>query len=741
MKQVLKGIYYSFPVQLVAIHFRSNLLLVFLWLVLASIVGGGLFKRLGFNYFFLDPEYMGKVSFWSFFFIGLTFSGFLMAWNTAVYIINSYRFPFLATMGRPFAKFCLNNAIIPVAFIIYYLVSMVRFQWINEFAAEYSIIFYISGFISGLILGLGLASGYFFATNKDILFFKSKAKLLNTILSTKGEGEMKTKDVYTTATRVDYYLSEGMRPRIVRSVEHYDYEILEKVFRQNHVNALVIQMVSLMVLIALGIFMENEYFRIPAAASLLILFSVVITFLGALTYWLQEWRAVFLVAIILLLNLVTGRGFMKTENHAYGLSYNNRVSYGKAVLDSIASPKNFYEDKKNTLKILNNWKTKNIRKDGKKPKMAIICTTGGGLRAALWTMNVMQQADSLTKGKLMKKTSLMTGASGGMLGLGYFREMYLRKDDIDIHSRKYFDNMSKDLANAVAYTFVVNDFFVPWMKFEHAGNSYLKDRGYIFEQQLIDNTEGFLDKSINDYKEDELSAKIPMLFATPSIITDGRKMIISPHKVSYMMKPTGSHLTSLEIDPDAACFQRLFEKNNPQNLRFTSALRANATYPYILPNMYLPTQPTIQLMDAGFRDNFGNSIATRFCRVFADWIAENTSGVVFVQIRGSILDAEYRNEKVEGEETFLDKVFNPISSLGKVGDNQHHDHQELMDYLSLALGSGMLETVTFTYKPSKISERASMSFHLTQRERMDIYYAIFLKENQEALRKLKRLLK
>jgi hypothetical protein len=69
------------------------------------------------------------------------------------------------------------------------------------------------------------------------------------------------------------------------------------------------------------------------------------------------------------------------------------------------------------------------------------------------------------------------------------------------------------------------------------------------------------------------------------------------------------------------------------SLRFLSALRMNATFPYITPNVSLPSTPAMEIMDAGLSDNFGVSDAVRFLYVFRQWIGENTSGVILLSIR------------------------------------------------------------------------------------------------------------
>ena len=87
------------------------------------------------------------------------------------------------------------------------------------------------------------------------------------------------------------------------------------------------------------------------------------------------------------------------------------------------------------------------------------------------------------------------------------------------------------------------------------------------------------------------------------------------------------------IDPDAIDFGAMFAKQDPMNPRLLTALRMKCDIPYVLPNVWLPTNPVIDVMDAGFRDNFGEATAIRFLNVFREWMQENTGGVVLLQIR------------------------------------------------------------------------------------------------------------
>src|SRR5207253_3553786 len=115
------------------------------------------------------------------------------------------------------------------------------------------------------------------------------------------------------------------------------------------------------------------------------------------------------------------------RNKAYGLNYWNkeeRPSYTKEGLLALCNAKDVEADKENMIGILNAWKQK---QGTSKPLLVFLNTSGGGHRSATFTFNVLQLLDSLTHGEIMKKTFLINGASGGMIGATYFRELYRQK--------------------------------------------------------------------------------------------------------------------------------------------------------------------------------------------------------------------------------------------------------------------------------------------------------------------------
>lgn len=744
VRRSLIDIWYSFPVQLLILHMRSNLLLIGSWIVMLMMLSGNMGRKLGLQYLFLDPEYLGDVNFWSFFFIGLAYGGFFMSWNLTTYLLTAQYFPFLATLSRPFTKFSLNNALIPLGFFIYYVVLIVSFEAGYEKLPLESIFLNSLGLLFGGLTLVSFYSIYFNYTNRDISYYTQDREMPPNLAKPIRPGRRKVDLDYikldNNRWKVKTYLTETFQPRLVRSVAHYEARMLMNIFRQNHLNALLLQLITMIILLMLGYLIDFPLFRIPAGASIFILMSVLIAILGALIYWFGEWMLSIFIVLLLLINFVTSFEIFDHRNRAYGLDYLVApATYNYDTLQRISYTNQVEKDKAATTRILERWRSRVGSGKERKPKMVILSVSGGGLKAATWTMLVTQTIDSLLRGRLLDQTVLVTGASGGMLGMAYLRELMLRQqngDSVNLYDRKYLDNISKDLLNSVAFTIITNDVFLPWSRFEYRGNVYTKDRGYIFEQQLNENTDSILDKPLWGYHRAEEEARIPMIYLTPSIINDGRRLIISPQGVTFMMVAPVGLKNPGAVEIDAVDFGWLFKHQGASDLRFLSALRMNSTYPYVLPTVHLPSNPSIEVIDAGLRDNYGILSATRFIQVFVDWIKENTSGVVLVQVSSAAKIKEVATNDGSG---VIGSLFNPIGIAGKVFDLQEFEHDNSLGFIYDILGPEHFEVVRFIYKPTGEYE-AAVSFHITDGEKKDVLNAIALPENQESLHRVLQLL-
>lgn len=725
---------------------KKNHLLLLYWFILFGFVTGWLSQRFGIPYLFLDPEYLGEVNFRSFFIMGFATGCFIMVFNVSSYIINGFRFPFIATLSRPFMKFTVNNFIVPTVFVLVYMYQIISFQIYNEFQSVLDALIDVSGFLLGLTIIILFTLTYFFRTNKDIVkMFGMEAsdtnphapfaEHLEKILAEKQRRKFSFRMRYAKQWRVDTYLSNPFRVKLVRRTEHYQKEMLESVFRQNHLNAAVVEIVVFVLFILMGLFKEYPLFKIPAGASIILIFSMLLMLSSAFRFWLKSWSTSAFILIVLLLNFFSRYGIFYPENRAYGLKYtNHKASYSLSNLQSLNTPDRMKEDYDNTIKILNNWRSKFY----KKPKLVLINCSGGGLRATMWTFRVMQTADSLTNNQFMNCSELITGASGGMIGAAYYRELYLRQQlglINDYRDNKHLFDISKDLLNPIAFSMSVSDIFLNIQKFKEDSSYYTKDRAYGFEKQLNENAHSVFSKRLMAYKAPEEKALIPMMIFTPTIVNDGRRLLISPQSISYLTHHSTD--TVFDFDPtiDGIEFGRLFEGQNSQNIKFTSVLRMNSTFPYILPAVTLPSEPATQVMDAGIRDNTGLKSSLKFLYVFREWLAENTSGVIFLDIRDS-----HRMRPIEDKPrmTVFENFITPLGNIyGNLLTIQDYNQEESFQYAQ-SWFKGQLNYITVEL-PTK-EQDISLSWHLTTREKNLVYNSVYLPQNQVEMKKLVRIL-
>jgi hypothetical protein len=231
--------------------------------------------------------------------------------------------------------------------------------------------------------------------------------------------------------------------------------------------------------------------------------------------------------------------------------------------------------------------------------------------------------------------------------------------------------------------------------------------------------------------------QIPELIISGTIINDGRRLLISNQPVGYLTQPEYT-LPTAAPPIDAVDFAAFFARQDPYNLRITSALRMNATFPFILPVAKLPSIPRMNIMDAGLSDNFGTSLISRYLFVLRDWLKENTSEVIFLQIR----DTRENDIATNSDQSTLGSmVVDPFVVIqNKWEAIQSYSHEYIKDYAPTFLG-GKLRQLTLQYVPKESKKVAALNFHLTQKEKEDLYLSIYTRDNQATIDTLAKLLR
>lgn len=738
LKQKIKGWGRSFAWQLLVLHVRNRIFFLIPWVLLFLWSSKLVHWDYGIPFLFLVPEYLGKENVVSYILVGGSIGVFMMVWHITSYLLESHKFPFMANLRNPFAMFCLNNSVIPGLYVLAYLISLLHNEWRYGTKNYWIAIYDFGGFILGIVIAVVLIAGYFLTTNFNIYKFINHAIANGKNIIQKGKlgYNLEAQNKW----HVETYFSLRGKTRPTRMVRRYDAELVAQVFRQHHFNFFIAQVAFITLLVLLGFLVEIPAFQIPAACSLVLALTLLTSVFGLFKFWTGHWSTALFVLLFLAINYAYKFGLSTHENKAYGLNYDQQIPYNQQAFDSMTTPENVAADIENTRRILEKWKERNSvgKSVGYKPKMVIIMASGGGLTSALFTARVVQLCNQQLNNRLFSKTSLLTGASGGIIGLSYMRELQLNKAAFgDINQEKYARDIAKDLLNPMCVTNLTHDIFYPIQTFRYANQVYKKDRTFLFEWKLNENANGLFNKQIREYTVPEKNGEIPLLFHNATLVNDYKQLIISAQPVRYMMKPLKRDSGGDHYETDMLDFCSFFNNNGGNLLRLSTAVRINATYPLILPSVNLPTTPVISAIDGGMRDNNGAQIVFRFIDVFQEWINQNTSGVVVIQIK---YFSKFKTTKKAEALSLMEKVTNPIGKIySNIFELQDYEQDQLFNAANNFL-QGNLKVVRFEYNDLMHEKEGSLSFHLTEQEKKDIVECAQNKFNSKGYAALKGIL-
>jgi hypothetical protein len=735
LKRYYTAVLQFFPIQLILVQLKKGHLLLVFWFLLYALITGGIARKYGGAYLFLSPEYLDDVNPLSYFLVGLCFGFFTMAFHISSYIHYSFRFPFLATLARPLFKFSLNNSLVPAIVILVYIKEVIQFQIALDNLDWLGILFIAASLVIGIIVAIALIFTYFMNTNKSLVEEKlTEIRPLRLLVKERTDLDTLMPD---DLNKVKTYLNGFWHINLVRRTSHYDQAFMLKTLQQHHRNAAVYAVVVFVLLLLLSLFKESGTVMLPAAGSILILFALYLMITGALVSRFKGWTTTVIIIGFLIVNALSGEGRLRGVHPAYGINYDTtQAEYSYDRLQQITSPEIIEEDKLVMLEILEKWKAKNMGADSSLPKIIFINTSGGGLRSALWTFNVMQTAEELSGGAFMSQTHFISGSSGGLLGTSFFRELYLQKSP-HLFSDSLGRHISKDILNPVVFNLIVSDLFINFDHWKDGDRSYRKDRGFAFEYKFSENTGGILDKRMRDYSLAERNAEIPMTLISPTLINEGRRLLISPLPISYLSVFQTAPKDREPQHYDGIEFSRMFADQDAGNLRFLTALRMSATFPYITPLVKLPSTPPIQLMDSGVRDNTGYEISLRFLHFFKDWIQENTSGVIFLQINSD----RVQNMPIEQNEQFsqLESALQPVSGAYESFMNMQLFTQAQLRQITADWFKKPVDFVDFSLLQESQTD-LSLSWHLTSKEKDQINLSLHKPVHEKSFKELIKLL-
>jgi hypothetical protein len=296
-----------------------------------------------------------------------------------------------------------------------------------------------------------------------------------------------------------------------------------------------------------------------------------------------------------------------------------------------------------------------------RPKLVLVAVSGGAARSAYWTAVVLDRLERAMP-EFGRRVRVISGASGGMLGTacyvkyrsdvarGRARERQGAAEPVGTTPARPSDWVGRVPSNSMdpmaRFITLVEVWKALWP------GQLEEDRGVVLERDWVD-----LRFPLARLADLERKGQVPSLIFSPMIVEDGRQLLISNldldrgataggdgadggDTTASMVKTLDRSVSynNLGVDLDDVSlpgleFYRLFPESN--SLLLSTAVRMNATFPYVSPAVNLPTSPPRRVVDAGYYDNYGIQVAVAWVRKNLDWLTRNTSGVLLVQVRDS----------------------------------------------------------------------------------------------------------
>jgi hypothetical protein len=347
---------------------------------------------------------------------------------------------------------------------------------------------------------------------------------------------------------------------------------------------------------------------------------------------------------------------------------------------------------------------------GPKPRMALVATSGGGIRAAAWTAHVLSklQGPEGVPG-FHRYVRLVTGASGGMVAAGTWvagLEPEGLPGGMSLPSMMQQDSLSS-----------------PAISLLLPGG---EDRGRSLERTWVRNTQGVLGRSFEALRAGEAAGWLPSLVYSPMLVEDGRRLLVSNLDLSAL---TASEASILVVDhggetrEEAArarlslsgvqLFQ-LFPHKQPV-FSVATAARMSASFPYMSPASALPTTPRVRVVDAGYYDNYGVDLALMWLHAHREWIRACTSGVVLLQIRDHLRNGRRTKLQVSGAGEVVGGLTSPIEAVLQARESSmSFRNDELLSLMQDELNAG--QPCFFTTQPFEFDQTAPLSWALSEQD-------------------------
>lgn len=455
---------------------------------------------------------------------------------------------------------------------------------------------------------------------------------------------------------------------------------------------------------------------------------------------------------------------------------------------------------------------KQLKSSGK-PVLVLIANTGGGIRAQVWSSAVLSAIEgSFAKSKsaeedptaenddsskediparpainFSRHVRLISGASGGMVGAGYWTATLLpdasnlpeSNGDLVFHqtgngqalsSENLLTKMSTDLLGRVARQGFYND--LAWVPFRLIGLPRQPSRGEALEAAMTE-IDPVMAEPFSALKSHEDAGQLPTLIYTPTVADDGRRFLICNQPLEYVfysrlgnrsapppdLEPVPPSRETQLSDPSQS--ERAYEQyvstaddnesvgiyswrvnyNSQEDdqaksrMSLATAARLSANFPIFLDSPKLPFKKlpfkneneSLRIMDAGYLDNHGLFPLASWLFENRHWIKRHTGGVLLIEISAAQLPKN--RAKKSGHLSIPEASGFITTSFNKTLFHADRLVAQSADFFNTAEDPQFFQLVTFAYDGD-----ASLSWYLSNVEKLTLIYPFLSNDQAEKIR-------
>lgn len=365
------------------------------------------------------------------------------------------------------------------------------------------------------------------------------------------------------------------------------------------------------------------------------------------------------------------------------------------------------------------------------PIMVVVAASGGGIKAATWTAQVMKELrnDPELGQPFAESITLVSTVSGGSVGGMYVLDQY-RQPNLPLD--KAVNQASESSLNAIAWGIAYPDllrtiFPLNWLV------GKINDRGsateHAWRAQLAEEPTTLLTWPQTIEKQWQ-----PLQVFNTTIAETGQRLLLSPIEIRSPFKITRFARAENFVTLYPGC-----------DLSVVTAARLSATFPYVTPiarpsateTCAKDKQKNYHLADGGYYDNFGMMTVLEFLSALTPQIYQKQfqrQKILLVQIRASPLeDVEARVASADG---FMYASFGPgltalqVQTATQIGRN---DLEFELLKQNWATDGVTIESVVF-----ELRKEVALSWYLSAQEKQDIANEFSQGHNQISLKKLKQ---